>query len=372
MSTQPGGAAQDAPSAEGEKTPAPLPFRKLLLLHGGLCLTILIWSFMHVIISVPLRQGAHPAVLSLYRECVGAAVLSGAAYALETRPPMDRRLLRLLALAGAMFAVIRLSIVSALRDAGPDLSAALTPLTPVFTLAMALLMRMETLHVRSLAGGAQLTGLLLCTVAACLMAPLRGRRLFGRVPTGEHAPSNVPAGVCWMLLNAFFSAAVQVVNKRSLATYPVISTAAGVAIFAVLFLTPAALLTSHAQDWVPTGWLVAAVVYSGFFATAANNVLLGRANAALGPTVANLWIPLQPVLTVVVDFLTLGDAVFLGQLLCGIAVVWGLVLAVWGKQAAQAQAQAHSDGEEGARLLGARVGCEEEMLERTQDETRHT
>jgi drug/metabolite transporter (DMT)-like permease len=68
------------------------------------------------------------------------------------------------------------------------------------------------------------------------MAFLRGPRLFGEAPVGAHAPANVPLGVSWMLLNTLLSAAVQIVNKRTLATFPTVSTTAAVAFFAVAFL----------------------------------------------------------------------------------------------------------------------------------------
>ncbi len=68
---------------------------------------------------------------------------------------MDARLLRLFVLAGAIFAAIRLTIMGALSNAGPDITASLTPVTPVATLCLALALRIETLHLRTRAGVAQ-------------------------------------------------------------------------------------------------------------------------------------------------------------------------------------------------------------------------
>ena len=83
--------------------------------------------------------------------------------------------------------------------------------------------------------------------------------------------------------------------------------------------------------------MLAACVYSGVFATGLNNVLLARVNRRLGPTVANLYMPLQPATTVLIDYLTLGDAVYAANVVCGIGVVVGLVLAVVGKQRGDTQ-----------------------------------
>lgn len=57
-------------------------------------------------------------------------------------------------------------------------------------------------------------------------------------------------------------------------------------------------------------WAHLAVLYGGLVATGLNNVLMARANKALGPTVANLYMPLQPVTTAIIDYLTLGDAFY--------------------------------------------------------------
>jgi hypothetical protein len=108
-----------------------------------------------------------------------------------------------------------------------------------------------------------------------------------------------------------------------------------------------------AAAWRPDGWMLGACVYSGVFATAVNNVLLARVTRRLGPTTANLYMPLQPLTTVLIDYLTLGDAVYLANLLCGLGVMAGLVLAVVGKHAADA---ARGGGGGGARLGAARSG----------------
>ncbi len=96
--------------------------------------------------------------------------------------------------------------------------------------------------------------------------------------------------------------------------------------------TAPAVLLAPAAAWRPDGWVLAACVYSGVFATGLNNVLLARVTRRLGPTVANLYMPLQPATTVLIDYLTLGDAVYLATVLCSVGVVAGLVLAVLGKQ----------------------------------------
>ena len=96
--------------------------------------------------SVPLRRGSNPCVLTLYRELIGTAVLLAAARWIDKSLTVAKPQLRQCALSGALFALIRLSVVFALNDGGADLTAALVPLVPVMTLGLSLLLRMERLR----------------------------------------------------------------------------------------------------------------------------------------------------------------------------------------------------------------------------------
>lgn len=187
-----------------------------------------------------------------------------------TRPPVDARLWRLIAACGLAFAVLRLTIMLALLNAGPAIVAALTPLTPVITLAFGLLAGTDQLDWRSRAGATQLGGMLLCTLSAGLLVPLRGPLLVGRVPVGDFAPSNAGLGVLFMLINCSTSSFTQLVNKRILSpppgegggavragALPLFSATAYVAGAATACLFPMALVLAPSPgQWVPTGWMV--------------------------------------------------------------------------------------------------------------------
>jgi len=281
----------------------------------------------------------------LYRELVGAASLLTIAKATETRPPMTWAVYKLLATAGAIFCGIRLTILQGLVMAGPDITAALVPLTPIFTLGLALALGRERVRWRTRAGQQLVGGMALCTLFACLMGVLKGPLLFGNPKAGADSvapPSNIPGGVAWMLLQCFLAAWVQLVNRRTLTEhhYPLVSTTAGVAAFACLFLFPFAVYMAPVASWTPTPGLIGAVIYAGFFATAMNNIMLARANRRLGSTTANLWMPAQGLITAVIDYLTLGDAVYTASVICGIGVTLSLALAVVGKSRGDAEAAA--------------------------------
>lgn len=95
-------------------------------LHLGLVVCNVVWSVLHILMSFPLREGASPAVLSFLRETVGFLALASLALYLDNgkRPPVSQRILSLCCLAGLMSALIRVTIICALQNAGPDVTAA--------------------------------------------------------------------------------------------------------------------------------------------------------------------------------------------------------------------------------------------------------
>ena len=308
---------------------------------------------------MPLRQGAHPSIVALYRELIGAATLCAVAAATEVRPQLQPAVGKLLAASGAIFCGIRLTILGGLLLAGPIITAALVPLTPIFTLIIALAVGSEKLRLSSRSGSMQLAGMVSCTLFAMCMGLVKGPLLFGsdRSAAALRPPSNVPLGVFMMLLECFLAALVQIVNGKTLRVhkYPTVSTTAGVALCACCALFPCALVLAPSSAWRPTKTLIGACLYAGVFGTAVNNILLARANKRLGPTVANLYMPLQQLITALVDWLSLGDAVYLANVVCGVGVTVGLVFAVLGKsrgdaEAAAAAAAAAAGGGEGEKV----------------------
>ena len=216
------------------------------------------------------------------------------------------------------------------------------PTTPVWTLALTVLLGLEKIRPATKAGKTQLTGMALCTLCAFAMGLVRGPLIFGDPQSSKgdvRPPSNIPAGVFIMVVQCIFAAAVQIVNKVTLTThrFPLVSTTAGVALFAVLFLIPCALLLAPAAEWVPSKLLLWAVLYAGLFGTAMNNIILASANRRLGPTTANLVMPLQHLFTAFLDWMVLNDAVYLSAPLCGVGITVGLVLSVKGKQLGDVQ-----------------------------------
>jgi drug/metabolite transporter (DMT)-like permease len=247
------------------------------------------------------------------------------------RPKLTQRHVLLFAVSGFMSALIRVTIVSALEFGGPNVTAAIVPSTPVITTIAALVSGMETLHVHQVSGELIMGGMALCCLSAIAMGMFKGPLLFGKPPVGDHAPHNIPLGALTMLFNCVVSSLLQLVNKKALAIYPLYSCTAFTEGFAVLFLALFAAASAPASDWWVNAAVVRAVLFGGLLATALNNVLIARANRRLGPVVANLYVPCQPLFTAILDWIFLGDAFYLSNIMCGAGVVIGLVMVKMGR-----------------------------------------
>jgi drug/metabolite transporter (DMT)-like permease len=72
---------------------------------------------------------------------------------------------------------------------------------------------------------------------------------------------------------------------------------------------------------------IAAIAYSGIVAAGLANVLIFRAIAVVGPSrVANMQL-LVPALTVLMAALFLGEPILVGQILGGVVIVAGILIA---------------------------------------------
>ena len=347
-----------------------VPFRKpsgleTITLHGCLVFTNVVWSSLHILMSIPLRKGASPLVLALFREVIGFLALAGLAGYLDrgVRPPLTRRLVALFFLAGLLSALIRVTILQALENAGPNVTAAIVPATPVLTLVAGVMAGYEHINPHAKSGELQMFGLALCAISATQMALWRGVKMFGEPPLGLHAPANIPLGASFMLFNIVVSSATTIVMKKLLSLWPLLSITAAVEFFAVLWLALIAGVQAPAGSWWVDGSVVAASLFGGLVATAANSIFIARANKRLGPLVASMYVPVQPVTTALLDYLVLGDAFYLSGLLGATGIVGGLFLVKAGKvQALREIGEAHT-----ARISqvsgGGDVGVTSDRLE---------
>jgi len=303
------------------------------VLHACLVFCNMVWSSLHILMSIPLRKGANPLVLSLCREVIGFLALALLAGYLDrgVRPPLTRRILGLFFITGLMSALIRVTILQALEFAGPNVTAAIVPATPVITLAAGVMAGYETLHVHATSGEMQLFGLALCSISATQMALWKGLKLFGEPPSGSHAPTNIPLGASFMLFNVVISSITTILNKKLLGEWPLLSITACVEFFAVCWLSLIAGLNAPSSAWWIDTSVVTASLFGGLLATGANSIFLARANKRLGPLVSSMYVPVQPLTTAILDYLFLGDAFYISGLLGATGIVGGLFLVKAGK-----------------------------------------
>lgn len=283
----------------------------------------LVFSGWHVLGGVAL-SGSHkvnPFVFALYREC-GASVLMGiAAYVLEPRKafrPLTTKDKILFLLAGAASFTNVVGTVVALTLISSDIYSMYQPTIPVFTTALALVFGYEKHpNVAIMLGIA-------CSVGGAVLVEVLQSEGGG---TGSLFGNLLVIGQC------LGGAGLLVLTKPLTEEWSPLIVTAGYyttgSLFTVIACVAAQLPISEFFWTAPEPWaaLVYSVVIGTFFAYEAYSWLVQRAS----PTFVSAFCPMQPVFTILLNYLFLGDGISGKIASAGLVVILGLVLTVYGK-----------------------------------------
>lgn len=220
--------------------------------------------------------------------------------------------------------------------AGPTIAAAIMPTSPVVAFGLCLIAGAEKLQLGTKAGALQMIGLIVSVTAASMIAVMPGGPLvFGALhdanSTTEHLPNNIPLGVLVLVANTVAASANTIIQRSVLQDLSLSLTITLQTLFSLLWQVLLASTTLPRSSW-RMDWKVAiAVLYSGIFPTAVNNLIMANANQHVSPTVLYAFMPLQPVFTGILDLLIFNDPVYLSSFICSCGIFCGLALYIKGK-----------------------------------------
>lgn len=280
-------------------------------MEAGALLVMVAWAANFVIVKGAVET-APPVGFAFVRFLLAGLVLLAILRWREGSAGIPRGVILPLALLGGLgFGIYQVLWATGLTVTTAGTSALLVATTPIWTALMAVAIRTETAHRARFAGAAVGFGGVALVVAA------RGLDV---AATGLGDLLTLAAAVCWGSYLALSAPLLATLSPLRLTTWAILF---GTVVMAI----PGGMqLADAGAAWLTPGAL-AAIAYSGIVAGGLANVLIFRAIAVVGPSrVANLQL-LVPALTVLFAALALGEPVLAGQVLGGVVIVGGILIA---------------------------------------------
>ncbi|MED6176042.1 hypothetical protein PIB30_084160 [Stylosanthes scabra] len=233
------------------------------------------------------------------------------------------------------------------------LAAATTNCLPVITFFLALLLRIESLKLKTTPGIAKLIGIVACLGGAATLAFYKGPHLKflshyhilnyhktqQQQQHGHHAQSHTWIKGCFfMLVSNTFWGMWLVLQAFVIKGYPskLLFTTLQCFLSSIQSFVIALAVERNIEEW-KLGWnlRLLSVVYCGVMVTGVTYYLQTWVIEMKGPVFLAMSTPLNLIITIFASAIILGDIITLGSLLGGLALVVGLYSVLWGKSREQ-------------------------------------
>ncbi|CAL4994307.1 unnamed protein product [Urochloa decumbens] len=212
---------------------------------------------------------------------------------------------------------------------------------PLTTFILSFVLRVEALHIRTMAGLLKITGVLLSVGGTMIMSLYKGKILHLWNPiinhhSEEHADvaSHQLRGTILLAGSSFMFACWYLIQSKVLKVYPYKYWSSMATCLVGGFQTALAgvILRRDTSSW-KIGWDInlVTIVYSGALATAAKYSLNSWAVAKKGPSYPPMFSPLSVVFTVVLGSIFIGDDITIGSLIGTVLVIVGTYVFLWAK-----------------------------------------
>ncbi len=281
------------------------------LAEAGVLLVMVAWAANFVVVKTAIAT-APPIGFAFVRFLLAGLVLLAILRWREGSVAIPREVVVPIALLGGLgFGAYQVLWATGLTVTTAGTSALIVATTPIWTALVAIAMRTETPH------PARFVGAAVGFAGVALVVAARGLDLAG---TGLGDLLTLGAAICWGTYLALSAPLLATLSPLRLTTWAILAGTVVMAIPGVVQLGGAG-----------TAWLtpaaVAALIYSGIIAGGLANVVVFRAIALVGPSrVANLQL-LVPALTVLLAAAILGEPILVGQVVGGVVIVAGIVIA---------------------------------------------
>lgn len=304
---------------------------------SAMVLVQLFYSLVDMALKTAYGLGMRPIVFVAYRQGIAAAALLLASLATRgcTLRPMavGARAFALLFVASLATGTGQYFYFMGLHLASPSMARATTNLAPGITFAIAAVIGLEKVDLRSSRSIAKIIGTIVCLGGAMLMAFFKGPKLLGALllPTtddwvtgGIYLMGNAICFSIWYILQVPICKSY--LDPLSLATWMCFLATLQCAVVAFF------LEENYMEIWkLGSIWELPCILYGGVFASGANFFMQSWCISVKGPLYSAIFTPLSAVITTILSTLFLHEELHIGSVLGAITIILGLYVVLWGK-----------------------------------------
>ncbi|XP_024316652.1 WAT1-related protein At3g30340 isoform X2 [Brachypodium distachyon] len=310
----------------------------------------LISAVMTALVKKALEQGLNRLVLVTLRQLVATVFLAPIAYFKErsTRPKLTMDIFVYLFFSAVFGAALsQYTFFYGLQYTTATFAITFINLSPVLTFIIAVVLRMESLKVKSMAGAAKITGTLLSLAGLLLLSLYKGVPLTHQASAAlspeaaHHAAAEGSGNKSWMLGTAALLANCLcfsfwlLLQTRLTKKYPAIYSSTALMFFISTLQGGAltAAMERHVSLWILTSKLeIITVLYAGIVGSGAGYLIMTWCVEKKGPVFTAAFIPIIQIMVAIIDFFFLHEQIYLGSVLGSALMILGLYLVLWGKK----------------------------------------
>ncbi|XP_072960013.1 WAT1-related protein At5g07050-like [Typha angustifolia] len=307
------------------------------------------YAGMNIITKVSLNHGMSHYVLVVYRHAF--ATLSIAPFALilerKVRPKMTFWVFVQIFVLALLGPVIDQNFYYAgLKFTSPTFSCAMSNMLPAMTFVMAVLFRMEKLHLKKLRCQAKLVGTLVTVAGAMLMTLYKGpilemvwtKHMHLHQAGAPVAPQTTDKdwfkGSICLIIATLAWASLFILQATTLKKYDAPLSLTTLICFVG---TLQAIVVTFVMEHKPSVWSIGfdmnllAAAYAGIVTSSIAYYVQGLVIQSRGPVFASAFSPLMMIIVAIMGSFILAENIYLGGVLGAVLIVAGLYSVLWGK-----------------------------------------
>ncbi|KAK6140494.1 hypothetical protein DH2020_025775 [Rehmannia glutinosa] len=308
------------------------------------------YAGMNIITKISLNGGMSHYVLVVYRHAIATAVIAPFAFFFERKaqPKITFPVFVQIFVLGLLGPVIDQNFYYAgLKLTSPTFSCAMSNMLPALTFVMAIIFRMEKVDIKKVMYQAKVVGTIITVAGAMLMTLYKGplvdmvwsKHRQSSTATPHHRTETSDRdwfiGCILLIIATLAWASLFILQKAALKTYSnhQLSLTSMVCFMGTIQAIAVTFVMEHNTSVWRIGWdmNLLAAAYAGIVTSSISYYVQGLVMKTKGPVFATAFSPLMMIIVAVMGSFILAEKIYLGGVIGGVIIVFGLYSVLWGK-----------------------------------------